>query len=344
MSIYIALGDDALGPYTPAEIDQLLKCGCLFPDDYAARDGDTAWVPLSNLYPIEAALERVPDVPFTPATRWRWKRPLIVTILTALIVFAFGLPLLIRRTKDQDGRTVPPIPQPMMRATAPEIRELSLADSPSPPPAAEHGGRLRGTILPSASDDSPDELAALLVRAYSLKDIEPYLSQKKLAAQAELARLAPQAEAAEAERNARVAAERSALQAFLDTSPSDARYPSLRFAHQQAKGAVKTVEDDCLYYRSLRGAVTSGEYYMQDLPAPLATAETNARGEFTLELPSGGPFAVFVCARHEKAAGVHARYWALKVSFTDAGEKTLSLSDDNATSVASAETLIQTAD
>ena len=68
LKIYIAKGDDLLGPYDPAEAETLLKSGYLKPTDFAARDGDPAWVPLLQLVPVEASLlpGATPAAPPTP--------------------------------------------------------------------------------------------------------------------------------------------------------------------------------------------------------------------------------------------------------------------------------------
>ena len=184
----------------------------------------------------------------------------------------------------------------------------------------------------------------MTVRIYPLKDLEPYLARKKAAAQAEIARLAPLIAASEAEKSARVAAVESARQAFLNTDPSNALYSSLEFAYRQAKGAVKTVDDDCRYYHSLRGDVTGADFYLHDLPAPLTKVETNAQGGFTFELPPGGPFAVVADAHPGTAAGPHPRCWMMEVSFADATQKTLALSEGNTTSAAGSGSLVQTED
>ena len=49
MNIYIARGEDTLGPYTPEDAVALMQIGLLAADDLAAREGDAAWVPLTAL-------------------------------------------------------------------------------------------------------------------------------------------------------------------------------------------------------------------------------------------------------------------------------------------------------
>ncbi len=379
MSIYIALDDDRLGPYTPEEVTQLVECGCLSPDDYAARDGDTNWVPLSNFLAPPRKSAGVTNVPVAPAPR-RWRRPLLLGGLLMLTLVAVASLRMSRRTKDNANRqaSAPQVSGPVFRATIPDARDLPDLSPPEPsqaveprssdlppatevrtpdplptvatqppdllPPAVKPGGRVSGTISLAGKDGSVGRPRTLTVRVYLLKDLEPYLAQKKAAAETEIARLAPQIEAAEAERNTRVAAEQSARQALIDTSPSNELYASVQFAHQQAKGAIKTADDDVKYFRGQRSVVTSGEFYLYDLPPAVATAETDTRGEFTLDLPSGGPFAVVAADFQDTVEGTHARYWVMEVSFADANAQTLSLTDANTTSAPATASLIQTED
>ena len=342
MSIYIAWDDAALGPYTPAQVVQLVECGCLSMDDHAARDGDTDWMPLASLLTVLAASHRVAGGPPAPPAR----RPWLLATLLALTLLTVLLAPMIRRMGGAGGRQVPPaqVLKPLFRVTLPDVIDVPDTGPVDVLPAEEHGGRLSGTISLAAANASAVASRTLIVRAYPLKDLEPYLAQKKAAAQVELDRLGPLLESAEAERKMRVAAEQSASQALLDTSPASDLYSAVRFAHQQAAGAVKAAEENIRYYTAQRHEVTDGKYYLYDLPVAVATAETNTQGEFTLELPSGGPFAVVAADLPETATGGHARYWMVKVFYTDTSEKTLLLSDRNATSVASAESLIQTED
>ena len=182
------------------------------------------------------------------------------------------------------------------------------------------------------------------MNAYPLRLLTPLLAQKKAAAQAELARLAPLIAAAEADRAARVAAEESARLAFLDVVPADDLYPSLQFNYAQARAATKNANDDCRYLLDQCHAVTGGDFYFQDLPPPAATAETNAQGAFDLDLPPGGPFAIAASVRQATDEGPPMRYWMVKASLADENPKPLLLTDANCTSTTSAESLVHTED
>ena len=332
--IYIARGDDTLGPYTPGEAAELIRTGKLLSNDLAARSGDAAWVPLANFLHGEAA-PGTSDVPRArPAGRGLWHGWIFVVVLvvTVAALLAVGGPRAARR------REIPrPPPSPPPSVASP--RPLTALDKPSPPPVNEKNVQLSGAIRLVSADGMPVTLETVRVRAYRLRELTPYLEQKKAAVQAGLDRLAPLIAAAGSARDARLEAERHARQALLDAAPYSDLEASLRFAHDQARAAVQDAESDCRYLRDQRAEVTRGDVYFRDLPDAEATADTDAEGAFTLDLPPGEACAVAACVRQ----AARTRYWLVKIPAPVGDHEPIVLSDDNEASHGSPESLILTA-
>ena len=65
MDIYIARGQEQLGPYPLDQIQQLLDSGVLKPDDFAFHEGLDNWTPLTEV--IAAQASDLPPLPAMPA-------------------------------------------------------------------------------------------------------------------------------------------------------------------------------------------------------------------------------------------------------------------------------------
>ncbi len=341
VSIYIARGNDTLGPYTPDEAAGLVETGYLLRDDLAARNGDAAWVALSSLLPGKAApLPVAPQV--GPAGRRPWHRRLAILLLAALVLVGVAGGM----SHFWWGTKAPLSPQPAQRPR-PSARPLpSVADArpvegtPSVPPVAEKRARLSGVFRLVSADGTPITLPKVRVRAFPLETLVSYLETRKAAVQMELDRLAPLIRAAESEKNARLAEEQIARQALLDADPSSDLEPSLRFAYDQAQAAVKIADTNGRYFLDQRTEASGAEGYFRDLPEAAATADTDPAGEFTLDLPPGEAFAVAASVPQ----ATRTLYWLVKVSIGGEGQENIVLTGDNETSTHSPESLILTTD
>ncbi len=357
--IYIARGDDTLGPYNSAEAAALVLGGYLHPADHAARNGDAAWVPLAAVLapdfapraePPPAAPESVPH-PGRETHGHRWRR------LSAAFAVLLAVPLLVaggarwwenrHAATDRASIQAPfaPSPAPTPSASpAVVVEERPAAPLPTP---AEPDGPLRGSISLTPADGSRTSLAGLRVMAYPLAALETSLAPAATAAQTASERLDPQIEAAATERSVRATEEQAALQAWRDAAPADPMRPSLRFAYTGAKTAAQTARDNYRYLLDERTASAGGEAYLRDLPAPTVAADTDDGGGFTLELPKDDtPYAVVACARPTTDDGsTHPRYWFVKLSPAQrSGREPLRLDGGNLTSSAAPESLVHTAD
>ena len=355
MSIYIARGDATLGPYDPNEAARLIRFGLLFPDDFAARNGDPTWVPLVTLLPSEIVVPPMTVRPAQGETKiHKSGRPVALILLAVLILGG----LLVATLRPFSVHPTHPPGKAKSATTAPiaAVEPPKKADAASPSPTlparnpetiatpADKSCRLGGTVVLKNPDGTSDKFADIRVMAYLLSDLAPTLAEKKARVQTELDRLAPQIAAAEQERAARNAAERDALQAYLNAGPTDDLRSSLRFAHEEAKSELRTAEDDYRFFLGKRRDAMDGEFYFQDLPVPMAETRTNSEGEFALVLPSGGQFAVAASVRQTTVEGPRLHYWLVKISLEDGTSKTLVLGNNNVASAEAAESLIQTAE
>ena len=367
--IYIARGADTLGPYDSAEAAALVLGGYLRADDLAARNGDAAWVPLAGFLPPDVPAQAGAPPPSAPASvvlthethPHRWRR------LTAAFAVFLAVPLLVAggaRWRESRRPVVQPTapPTPPAAATAlpspavavplpslpPAAGERPAAPLPSTAPVLEPAGPLHGQVSLALPDGSRTVLAGVRVMAYPLATLEPALAPAAEAARAARERLDPQIEAAATERSARLADEQAALQAWREAAPADPMRPSLRFAYTGARTAARTAEDNARYLLDERTAAAGGEVYLRALPAPAVAAETDAGGNFVLDLPADDSvYAVVACARPAAADGdaVQPRYWFVKLSATQRpGREPLRLDISNLTSSAAPESLVRTAD
>lgn len=343
MNIYIARGDDTLGPYTPGEAVELIKTGYLQSDDLAARNGDVAWVALSSLLLVQAASPNLPDALDVNLAGRRPRRLRLLALMLAVVVAAFlarGVPRSLLPTNPLRSQpslqwSGPPVLPPV------DIAGVKPAvNAPISSPVNKEPVRLSGVIRLVSTEGTPITLATVRVRAYPLRELMPYLGKVKAEVQAELDRLTPLIEAAESEKSFRITAEANARQALIATDPADDLEPSLRFTFDQARAAVKDAENDCGYLRGQRRETSRGEVYFRDLPDAVAMANTNQEGEFTLDLPPGEAFAVEASVPQ----GARTLYWLVKISTENEGQKPIVLSDDNVASSGSPESLILTKD
>ena len=349
--IYIARGTDTLGPYNSLEAAALVVGGYLRLDDYAARNGDPAWVSLTNFLPLSSVRRPVESTPASPGPtgkphphRWRRLAAAFAILLTTPLLVAGGVHWFgHQRTVVPTAISVPsqtaPVPDPPV---VPAV--VPVAHEAVPPPTS---GPLNGSLsftLPQTGQVSP---AGVRVSAYPLAVLEPALGQEIADAQAARARLDTQIEAAAKERANRASEAQAALQALHEADPADPMFGSLRFSSQGAKAASKTAEEDYRYLLDERATAAGGDFYFHGLPVSEVAADTDAQGNFTLALPPGtDPYVVAASVRQTADDGVvRSRYWLLKLSPAQrAGRESVRLEDGNASSSSAVESLIHTAE
>lgn len=390
MSIYIARGDDTLGPYHPEEAAELLRRGQLRADDLAARDGDAAWTPLSSLIALETPLPTKLQAG-NVSTEPRARRAAGVGILVGFAVLgAAGGALMVRfwplrapssHPVDRPPavlarpsakplpvstqrpptpapvavvpQTTPPPPVSLPSASPEATRPVAAVQPPplveTPPPTAAATPPLRrechlaGTVSLGVPGGEPTHFPGVRVAAYTLDALLPLLAEKNAYVQGELARLAPQVQAAGEEKKRRAALAKDAQQAYLDSPASDPLRSSLHFAAGQAKADVGTAAADYQYLLDEHDDALDGDFYFRDLPKPTVEAQTDAAGKFALDLPSGGPYVLAVRIHQTGLGDTRTHYWLVKIALEDGSQRSLPLTRDNVASAGSEDSLIHTA-
>ena len=332
--IYIARGNDTLGPYNSLEAAALVVGGYLRADDYAARNGDPNWVSLAEFLPLSTVSRATAPAPspatFTAGTsphRWRPLAAAAALLLLTPLLCAWGAHWFKH-------------PQADAHANVPTVSQDERAPGvASPPPPQAPPGPLTGSI-------SLTPPGGVRVSAYPLAALEPVLARETADAQAARSRLDPQIEAAANERATRVSEAQAALKTLREADPADPLIASLRFANQEAKAAVKTAEDDYRYLVDERAAAAGGEFYFHGLPAPAVTTDTDAQGNFTLTMPPGDePYAVAASGRETAGDGsVRSRYWLVRLSPAQRAGRDGLRPDDGNVSSSAAGSLIHTAE
>lgn len=69
MKIFIAVGEETLGPYTVEDIQQSILDGDIAPDDLGYREGESEWIPISEILakePNSASAKAARNAPTKP--------------------------------------------------------------------------------------------------------------------------------------------------------------------------------------------------------------------------------------------------------------------------------------
>lgn len=174
----------------------------------------------------------------------------------------------------------------------------------------ERKGELSGEIFIVTQGAQNYKLGLVSVALYPIDTIKPYLDQKKKEAEAELARLQPAYEAAEADLQKKQTAE---------------------------------AEDVVFELELKRKQYLFGGFYFSNLPIPIATALTNADGHFSIKIPTRGKFVVAAKAQRTAGDSTEHYFWIINVSLDGFSKKDIMLSNNNLSSGESAESLLHTA-
>ena len=98
-----------------------------------------------------------------------------------------------------------------------------------------------------------------------------------------------------------------------------------RFVYNKAKTITQQIEE----LQAQRQGLTSGDYFLDGLPAAIASAKTDADGKFKLTIPRRGRYGVVVRASRDLLKGQETYFWFVWVSLDSEPSKRLRLSNDN---------------
>jgi len=81
--------------------------------------------------------------------------------------------------------------------------------------------------------------------------------------------------------------------------------------------------------RARQQRLLAGEYFFQDLPSPISSAQTDANGTFTLPMPRDGRYGIVGRASRKVDEKTETYYWFVWVSLGGEHSKRLVLNNDN---------------
>lgn len=108
-------------------------------------------------------------------------------------------------------------------------------------------------------------------------------------------------------------------------------------AFNHTKKITSALED----LRTRRQHLTSGEYFLQDLPPAISSATTNADGTFMLALPRDGRYGIVARAAREQGEEEQPYLWFVWVSLDGGHAKRLVLNNDNIVGAGSPDSALQ---
>lgn len=148
-------------------------------------------------------------------------------------------------------------------------------------------------------------------------------------------------EAAEAEekRLEKIAdSKRTALQAKTDRVD----WTRLESECDAARDASKKVKDKVWALWGERDKFLRGAFFFSELPTPIRTAKTNADGEFELQVPRSGNFALAASASRLVGDNTEKYFWLVRLDNQGPANQSIMLSNDNLTSSGSSASLLKT--
>jgi hypothetical protein len=95
--------------------------------------------------------------------------------------------------------------------------------------------------------------------------------------------------------------------------------------YNKAKNLTGQLED----LRAQQQHLTSGEYFVQDMPAPISTIQTDSDGKFTMLLPRDGRYGIVARVSRELGDKKETYCWFVWVSLDGAASKRVSLNNSN---------------
>ena len=189
-------------------------------------------------------------------------------------------------------------------------------------------GILSGQIFVSTRGGESFKLGAVPVSLFDRKAIDALIPAAKIYADIKIQELSPSVDAAKVTMEQAEAAERAALGSLQSV---------------QAFETERRTRDDYQKILSNRDFYYSGAFYLGLLVSPIQTAETDADGKFTIEVPKTGAFVVAAMA--ERYVGITEHYyWLQPVSLEGQQKRVQNLSNNNLTSTTGTSALILTQD
>ena len=233
-----------------------------------------------------------------------------------------------------------------------ESQKDSTISAQKPAPALQ--GALQGQVFIVTKGRENIKLGLTTVNLYSYNDIVAYLTKRKpeyAALQDRENQLVGAAEAAvnSAKQSVDNAQQKSsnAINAIHRGDPNfDKQIEASNQAldeNDQALNAYSSALIDAAGAEEHRDVALTGGFFFENLPNPIATTQTDANGEFSLQIPTDGQYVIGAQAQRDVGGSTEYYYWMIQVSLNGAPNKSIMMSNNNLSTAQSPDSLIDTA-
>jgi hypothetical protein len=164
------------------------------------------------------------------------------------------------------------------------------------------------------------KLGLVKIDLLPLQPVMSHLAEKKSAEQSVAAQLDARLETAKADEKAKDAILEDAKKYDISSKDGYAAYSKAYNEHLSAEYLTEDLEEKQLHF-------PSGSYYFDGLPQPLAETQSDADGEFTIDIPAEGEFALAAHTQRDVGSHVENYFWLIKVQGN--GQTKIMLSNDN---------------
>jgi hypothetical protein len=185
-------------------------------------------------------------------------------------------------------------------------------------------GELEGDVVVTV-DGKKHSLGSVVLNAIPEEALTEHLQRKKAQSEHESGKLQRAIDALAAIlKEARVEEDRLwNIQKLDESNMQKANAWSL--VYNKTKNLAGQIED----LRAQQQHLTSGAYFFQDIPSPIASVQTNTDGKFTMLLPRDGRYGIVARASRELGDRKETFCWFVWVSLDGAASKRVSLNNNN---------------
>jgi len=185
-------------------------------------------------------------------------------------------------------------------------------------------GELEGDVVVTL-DGKRHSLGSVVLNAIPEEALTEHLQRQKMHSERESAKLQREIDALAAILK-ETRAEEDRLWNIQKLDESDMQKANAwSLVYNKAKNLTGQLED----LRAQQQHLRSGEYFFQDIPAPISTIQTDSDGKFTMLLPRDGRYGIVARVSRELGDKKETYCWFVWVSLEGAASKRVSLNNSN---------------
>lgn len=191
---------------------------------------------------------------------------------------------------------------------------------------ADSDGELTGEVVVAAADGTKHPLGSVELKAIPEHALTAHLERKTSQSRLESGKL-QRGILALAATLEEVRVEEERLWKIQKRDENDLqKAKAWNVAYNKKKRLTSELED----LHAQRRYLMSGEYFFQELPAPVSVARTDAEGSFTLVIPRDGRYGIVARASREPGNEKETYFWFVWTSLEGEHSKRLVLNNGNA--------------